>query len=126
MGGRYVIEIHESGEDYLETILVIKNNKGSVRAIDIAKARHFSKPSVSRAVSVLREQGYVDVIDGKIELTQEGRQIAEDIYEKHQLLMAMLMRLGVDEETAAMDACKIEHTLSPKTFACLKAHFKEK
>ena len=119
-------EIHESGEDYLETILVIKNNKGSVRAIDIAKARHFSKPSVSRAVSVLREQGYIDVTDGKIELTQEGRQIAEDIYEKHQLLMAMLMRLGVDEETAAMDACKIEHALSPKTFACLKSHFKEK
>lgn len=121
-----MIGIHESGEDYLETILVIKNNKGSVRAIDIAKARHFSKPSVSRAISVLKDQGYVDVVEGKIELTAEGQKVAEDIYEKHQLLMEMLMKLGVDEETAAIDACKIEHTLSPKTFACLKAHFKEK
>ena len=104
----------ESREDYLETILVLKREKGAVRSIDVATRMGFSKPSVSRAMSLLRENGYVTMErdGGWIELTQAGREIAERIYERHQLVRDWLIALGVSPETAAEDACRIEHDIS--------------
>jgi len=115
--------LHESGEDYLEAILILEQEKGSVRAIDIARHLDYSKPSISRAVGLLRENGYITVDDaGQIRLTEGGRQVAETIYERHRLLTAWLIRLGVNEKTAAEDACKLEHDLSVETFTKLKEH----
>ncbi|MBQ8143660.1 MAG: metal-dependent transcriptional regulator [Butyricicoccus sp.] len=118
------MKIHESAENYLETILVLQNEKGSVRSIDVAQHLGFSKPSVSRAVGLLRENGYITVDEGgHLNLTESGRAIAESIYERHECITNWLMELGVDQETAAEDACRIEHVLSDKTFAALKKHF---
>ena len=115
--------LHQSGEDYLEAILVLKERKGSVRSIDVAQYLGFSKPSISRAVAILRSGGYITMEqDGRLELTQAGELVAREIYERHQLLTDWLIRLGVSPETAAEDACKIEHHISPETFRCLKAH----
>lgn len=115
--------LHESGEDYLEAILVLEREKGSVRAIDIARHLEYSKPSVSRAMGVLRENGYLTVDEaGAIHLTEEGRRVADSIYERHSLLVQWLVKLGVSEKTAAEDACRLEHGLSEETFAKLKAH----
>ena len=115
--------LHQSGEDYLEAILVLKERNGSVRSIDVAQHLGFSKPSISRAVSILRTSGYITVEkDGRLELTEVGGQVAQDIYERHQLLTSWLVRLGVPPETAEEDACKIEHDISSETFRCLKAH----
>ena len=115
--------LHESGEDYLEAILILEQEKGSVRAIDIARHLDYSKPSISRAVGLLRENGYITVDDaGQIRLTEGGRLGAETIYERHGLLTAWLIRLGVNEKTAAEDACKLEHDLSVETFTKLKEH----
>lgn len=115
--------LHQSGEDYLEAILVLKEEKGSVRSIDVAQHLGFSKPSISRAVSILRASGYITMEkDGRLELTQAGDQVAREIYERHRLLTDWLVRLGVPPGIAAEDACKIEHDISPETFRCLKAH----
>lgn len=115
--------LHQSGEDYLEAILVLKEEKGTVRSIDVAQHLGFSKPSISRAVSILRSSGYITMEkDGRLELTQAGDQVAREIYERHRLLTDWLVRLGVPPGIAAEDACKIEHDISPETFRCLKEH----
>ena len=115
--------IHESGEDYLEAILMIKKRNGNVRSIDIATALSFSKPSVSVAMKNLRENGYILMDkDGFIALTEKGHEIAETIYERHTLLSSFLMYLGVSKETATQDACRIEHVISPESFEALKQH----
>ena len=118
--------IRESAENYLETILMLQNEKGMVRSIDIANELGFSKPSVSVAMKNLRENGYITVDpDGYITLLPPGLQIAETIYERHTLLTSLLTRLGVSPEIAAEDACRIEHDLSPETFAAIKRHVRE-
>lgn len=117
------MKIHESAENYLETILVLKQRNGNVRAIDIANELDFSKPSVSVAMKNLRNNGYIQVDDsGSISLLPEGEKIAREIYEKHTLLTRYLVRLGVPEEIAAEDACRIEHVISRESFDALKAH----
>ena len=117
------MKIHESAENYLETILVLKLRNGNVRAIDIANELEFSKPSVSVAMKNLRTNGYIHVDDsGSINLLPEGEKIAREIYEKHTLLTQYLVNLGVPEEIAAEDACRIEHVLSKESFEALKAH----
>ena len=115
--------IHESAENYLETILSIKNEQGKVRSIDIARAMNYSKPSISRAMRLLRENGYITMDEeGWIELLPAGKLIADEILERHNLLTKWLIRLGVDPEIAAQDACKMEHDLSKETFEKLKQH----
>lgn len=117
------MKIHESAENYLETILVLKQRNGNVRAIDIANELEFSKPSVSVAMKNLRNNGYIQVDDsGNISLLPAGEKIAREIYEKHTLLTRYLVTLGVPEEIAAEDACRIEHVISRESFAALKAH----
>lgn len=120
------MHLQESGEMYLETILIL-SQKGVVRSLDVAEYMGYSKPSVSRAMSLLR-QGELIVMDNKsgyIALTEAGRKIAENIYERHRLLTALLVRLGVDEKVAAEDACKIEHDISAETFEAIKDHVKK-
>ena len=120
------LAIHQSGEDYLEVILVLKKRLGVVRSIDIVNELHYKKPSVSIAMKKLRESGYILTdAEGHITLTERGQEVAERVYERHQVLTSMLVSLGVDPETAADDACKIEHHLSQQTFECLKAHFQK-
>ena len=117
------MKIHESAENYLEAILMLKQEKGVVRSIDVVHHMEFSKPSISRAMSQLRENGYITMDkEGFIELTEAGMAIAESIYERHKLLTKWLIRLGVSPETAAEDACRIEHDISQESFQCLKAH----
>ncbi|MCD7881583.1 MAG: metal-dependent transcriptional regulator [Clostridiales bacterium] len=117
------MKIHESAENYLEAILMIQLEKGSARSIDVAHKLEFSKPSVSRAVSLLRENGYITMgKDGLLELTDSGRAIAETIYERHVLLTRWLVALGVPEDVAAEDACRMEHDVSPVTFEKLKEY----
>ena len=109
---------------YLETILVLGKRKNTVRAIDVAGDMNYSKASVSRALSRLKSDGCIIIDgDGFIALTEKGRQIAEKIYERHIVLSKMLMTLGVDEQTALSDACKMEHDLSDASFAAIKKHF---
>lgn len=116
--------MQESGEDYLEAILILKQEKGLVRAIDVARQLDFSKPSVSRAVKLLREDGDLTVgTDGSLELTEKGYEIAERIYERHRLLTLWFTELGVSPEQAAKDACRVEHDVSVETFEKLKEHF---
>lgn len=117
------MKMQESGENYLETILVLKREKGAVRSIDIAQRMNFTKPSISRAMSLLRENGYITMDESMfIELTDAGMEIAQRIYERHTLLTQFLERLGVSPETAAHDACKIEHDLSDESFEKIKEH----
>ncbi len=117
------MQIHESAENYLETILVLNNKNGSVRSIDIAMELGFSKPSVSIAMKNLRENGYIAVDDGGcITLLDKGRQIAETIYERHTLLSDWLITLGVDAKIAVEDACRIEHVISAESFQAIKDH----
>jgi len=117
------MKIQESGEDYLEAILVLKQERGLVRAIDVSRHLNFSKPSVSRAMKILREDGAITVADdGAIELTDKGLEIAERIYERHRLLTEWLTALGVDPEVAREDACRMEHDISAETFDCIRAH----
>ena len=114
----------ESAENYLETILILKEKNGSVRSIDIAHELDFSKPSVSVAMKRLRGKELITVDDGGlIELTEEGRALAENIYERHVILTKALMSLGVTEDTASEDACRIEHYISQETFDRIKDHF---
>lgn len=114
--------MYESGENYLETILILKEKRGIVRSIDIARALNFSKPSVSRAVGILREDGYITVeTGGEIELTEKGQKKAAGIYERHRLLTKFLQQVsGVDPQTAEEDACKMEHIISDETFQGIK------
>lgn len=118
--------MHESGEMYLETILVLGKRNNTVRSIDIAEEMGFSKASVSRAVAKLKQDSYI-IIDseGHIALTEKGHDLASRIYERHVVLTKLLVSIGVDEETAADDACKIEHDLSDKTFAAIKEHVRK-
>ena len=117
------MEIHQSAEDYLEAILMIKERKGYVRSIDVANQLNVSKPSVSYATKRLRENGYISFNeDGMISLTEEGMSIASKIYTRHKVLTDFFIHLGIDEETAAEDACKIEHDLTEKTFDALWKH----
>lgn len=119
--------IKESAENYLETILVLKNKKGNVRSIDVAHELMVSKPSVSVAMKNFREEGYITVdSDGNLSLTEKGLKIAERVYERHQVITEALMTLGVDEITAKEDACKIEHDISDITFEKLKEFIKNK
>ncbi len=119
-------KILESGEDYLETILVLHNRNGEVRSIDIATELDYSKPSVSVAMKNLREQECITVDkNGYIELTEKGKAIAEKVYERHLLFTEWLMSMGVPEDIAAEDACRIEHCLSTESFEAIKRHVKE-
>lgn len=113
--------LHESGEDYLEAILMLEKEKEKVRSIDIAKLLGFSKPSVSRAVSILKENGYLNVgTSGELILTDTGRETAQRIYERHLLFTELLEKIGVSKEQAAEDACRIEHAMSDESFQHLK------
>lgn len=115
--------LQESGEMYLETILVLSRENEKVRSIDISRYMNYSKPSVSRAVSLLREKEYITVsADGAIALTETGFDVAERIYERHKLLGQCLVLLGVDENTAAEDACRIEHVISSESFEAIKKY----
>lgn len=118
--------IHESGEDYLETILMLCKQHGAARSVEIAAHLGVTKPSVSFAMKKLRENGYILMgDDNRITLTQEGEDIATRVLERHDLLSRMLMRLGVSEQTARADACKMEHDLSDETFAAISRHLTE-
>lgn len=118
--------LKESGEMYLETIYVLRQKKGFVRAIDVATELGYSKPSVSRAMGLLRDGGYINVgQDGGITLTDSGLEVAERTYERHTVLSELFMRLGVDEENAVNDACKIEHVISSVTFSAIKKHMEQ-
>ena len=115
--------VHESGEMYLEAIHVLTKNKGHVRSIDVSEYLGYSKPSVSRAMGILRSGGYITVDkNGGIVLTAAGLEIAEKIYARHTLLTKLLMQIGVSEETAAEDACKLEHAISDESFEALKKY----
>ena len=117
------MKIQESAENYLETILMLKEEKGAVRSIDIARKMDFSKPSISRAMSLLRENGYITMDkEGLIDLTDAGMEIASRIYERHRLLSKWLVARGVSPETASEDACRIEHDVSDETFQKIKEH----
>ena len=115
--------LHESAEMYLETIYTLARERGSVRSIDVAEHMGYSKPSVSRAVGLLKSGGYLTMEpDGSLVLTDEGTAIARNIYERHTVLTAMLTRLGVDPQTAAEDACRIEHVISEESFLAIRKH----
>ncbi len=117
------MHLQESGEMYLETILILQQKTGAVRSIDVSEYMGYSKPSISRAMGLLRNGDYITVDpEGYIHLTESGREIAEKIFERHQLLSALLIKLGVDEKTATEDACKMEHVISDASFAAIKAH----
>ena len=117
------MDIHESAENYLETVLVLTNRLGAVRSIDIVNELAFSKPSVSIAMKKLRESGYVHMdATGYITLTPSGLEIAEKMYERHTLLSGCLIALGVNPQTAMEDACRIEHVISQETFERIRAH----
>ena len=120
------MNIRQSAEDYLETILILHERKGSVRSIDIANEMGFSKPSVSVAMKNLRENGYIQVDEsGHITLTQMGYDVADKIYERHKVVSEYFVLLGVDPETAAQDACKIEHILSNDSFQAIKGQYEK-
>ena len=115
--------LQESGEMYLEAIYVLSRTKGFVRSIDVSEYRNYSKPSVSRAIGLLKEGGYVLMDrDGGLTLTEAGRAVAEKIYDRHTTLTKFLTRLGVDEEIAQEDACRIEHCISDESFFAVKNH----
>ena len=120
------MELKESGEMYLETILVLSKNQENVRSLDIARYMHYSKPSISRAMGILRNAKYIAVDEsGYITLTNSGREIAEKIYERHIILSSVLESIGVSSETAAEDACRIEHVISDESFEALKKSLKK-
>ena len=115
--------LQESGEMYLESIYILSKSGKKIRSVDLCDYMGFSKPSVSRAVGLLKNGGYLIVADGgALELTDAGLEVAVRMYERHTLLTEVLVRLGVDRETAAEDACKIEHDISDETFEAIKAH----
>lgn len=117
------MHIQESGEMYLETIYVLSQKHSLVRAIDVGEHMGYSKPSVSRAMGLLKNGGFIEVAhDGSITLTDEGREVAHKIYERHTILTAFLVSIGVDETVASEDACKIEHDISDASFEAIKRH----
>ena len=117
------MQLQESGEMYLETIYLLTEENPNVRSIDVCEHMGFSKPSVSRAVGLLKTGGYINVDkDGYLSLTDVGREVAEKMYDRHKLLTDFLVSLGVDQDTAATDACKIEHHISDESFEALKRH----
>ena len=117
------MSLQESGEMYLETIYVLSKESSTVLAIDIGNQLGYSKPSVSRALGLLKESGYIEKSDvGGIKLTKTGEKIAKTIYERHNVLSTLFMNLGVDKKTAIEDACRIEHYISDKTFKAIKSH----
>ena len=119
------MHLQESGEMYLETIYVLSQNSNSVRSIDVAEHMGYSKPSVSRAMGLLKQGGYVIVDeDGFLVLTDEGRNMAQKIFDRHTVLSKLLVSMGVCEKTAAEDACKIEHVISDETFYAIKNYLK--
>lgn len=120
------MSIQKSGEMYLETIYVLSKKSNDVRSLDIAEHMGFSKPSVSRAVKLLKNDGYILIDgDGYITLTDSGKEIAQKIYERHTMITNMLILLGVDEKTASEDACKIEHDISDASFEAIKMYFEK-
>ncbi|MBQ7549837.1 MAG: metal-dependent transcriptional regulator [Clostridia bacterium] len=117
------MKLQESGEMYLETILILSNKSPHVRSLDVAEYMGFSKPSVSRAVGLLKKGGFITVsTEGFLQLTEEGMAVAVKIYERHVMISDFLERIGVDRETAVDDACKIEHDISETSFEALKKH----
>jgi Mn-dependent DtxR family transcriptional regulator len=115
------MSLQESGEMYLETILTLSQSKGRVRSIDVSEHMGYSKPSVSRAVGILKANGYIEVdTDGSLILTESGRAVAMKIYERHRVISTFLIGLGVSSEAASADACKIEHVISDETFEKIK------
>ena len=121
------MRLQESGEMYLETILILSRKSNAVRSIDISEYMGYSKPSVSRAMGLLKADGYISVNGGGyITLTDSGRKIAEKIYERHNVLAEALKMLGVSETAAVADACKIEHDISDESFEAIKRHLKKK
>ena len=120
------MNLQESGEMYLESILVLSKKKDRVRSIDVVEYMGFSKPSVSRAIRLLRGGGYVNMdADGYLTLTEAGLEVASKIYERHSLLSSFLISLGVSEKTADADACKLEHHISDESFAAIKQYVDE-
>ena len=120
------MEIRESGEMYLESIYVLLQKQKYVRSVDISDYMNYSKPSVSRAVGVLKSGGYILVDgDGFITLTEAGKEVAQKIYERHTILAGLLVRLGVSRETAAEDACRLEHAISDESFEAIKRHMEQ-
>ena len=118
--------IHESGENYLEAILMLKESTGFVRSIDVASYLGVTKPSVSRAMSILRNDGYLEMEqDGELILTDKGLSVAQNMYERHELLTEYLVSLGVSRDIAADDACRIEHVISQESFLKLRKHAKQ-
>ena len=117
------MRIQESGEMYLETIHVLSKEKNTVRSIDVAEHMGYSKPSISRAMGLLKNGGFIEIAkDGAITLTDTGIAVAEKIYERHTLLTRLLVTLGVSEKTALEDACKLEHAISDESFEAIKKH----
>lgn len=117
------MSIHESGEMYLEAILVLSQKNGFVRSIDVSEYLGYSKPSVSRAVGILKNGNYIAMEkDGSLTLTESGKEIAEKIFERHTVLSRLLMKLGVSEETATADACRLEHAISDESFEAIKRY----
>lgn len=120
------MSIYESGQMYLETIYILSLSKNYIRAIDVGEHLGYSKPSVSRAMSILKKNGYVTVdTDGAISLTESGMEIAKTMYMRHTVLTKMLVQLGVDEETATEDACRMEHVISEQSFAAIQKHLEQ-
>ena len=120
------MNLQESGQMYLETIYILTREKNNVRSIDVCEHMGYSKPSVSRAVGLLKKGGFLSVDpDGYLSLTEEGIEVAEKMYERHKILSQMLMRLGVSEGAAVEDACKMEHVISDESFEAIKRHIKE-
>lgn len=120
------MSLHESAEMYLETIYTLSQKKNNVRSIDVAESLGYSRPSISRAVSLLKKDGYLLMDeDGFLTLTEAGGAVAEKIYERHTVLTAALIALGVDEQTAAEDACRIEHVISDNSLAAITKHLKQ-
>ena len=120
------MRLQESGEMYLETILVLSKKLENVRAIDVSEELGYSKPSVSRGMKILRENSYIAIDkNGYISLTKSGQEVAEKIYERHQVLSEILIRIGVDDDIATEDACRIEHVISDASFEAIKKHIKE-
>ena len=120
------MHLQESGEMYLETIYILSRKKPAVRSLDVAEYMNFSKPSISRAVGLLKKAEYITVDrDGYIQLTETGLRVARTIYERHMVFSEFLMMLGVDEDTAVKDACKLEHDISETSFAALRMHVQD-
>ena len=120
------MDLHESGEMYLETILMLKNKNEYVRSIDVANALNYSKPSISRAMKILKESQFI-VMDNKgyIDFTEKGKEIAEGVYNRHMTLTDFLISMGVEDEQAENDACRIEHIISEQTYQCIKEFMKK-